>query len=291
MSGSASEQNLSTQAHVLSEERRRKSDDVVARSQLGKVAKTLSLRAKISEISLRDDRKRISRPEKPERPQSSREISPDDGPFVDHTHVETLQEQPQHHRSFSRRSAPEHLQRERELHETHFNIQDYDTSYAYPRARSQTSTPSTISTTSNARLNSMPLPRSNPYWQASNSSSPPPPPPKIPTGCPATSNRSAIHDNDCVDDFYSSPYPEAAPQRLQDTTPSFDGTFGGVDLPNHTLPHANNLHRQYTISEAEKKANLELEFAVQLSLVDQEEEQREENRRLQRAMEESRRHF
>jgi hypothetical protein len=89
--GSTSEQNLSTQPHVLNEEDRRKSDDVLSRATSEKVSRNLSLKEKLSSLSLRG---------------SSKGIRHDEPPLTQEHEQQVLPNSPQHRRSFSTKSSP-----------------------------------------------------------------------------------------------------------------------------------------------------------------------------------------
>lgn len=302
--GSTSEKNLSTQPHGLNEDDRRKSDEVVARATPEKASLALSLKAKFSKLSLRDDEKR---PQQPEMRHRSMEI-PSKGIRRDRS-LDTHEREQQasrnssrHRRSFSTNSPPEQPQREREMaslpittHETGQHKGGYDTPYAAPDTNPRSFSSNPIPRMSMPQLNPTPLPMSNPQWQAihpTRTSQPPLAPATIPSGFTTTAAPSSTYEYYCADNAYSSPHTAAAQLRTQHTTSTFDDTLGAPAQPGHTAtrsPPSNNPYHQPPPYEANEKADLELEFAVQISLAEQEEEQREQQRRLRRALEESQR--
>ena len=91
--------------------------------------------------------------------------------------------------------------------------------------------------------------------------------------------------------MYLSPHTAASQPQIYHNTSASDDTIPTHSQPNHTATQPRPLddRDQSPLYEADQKADLELEFALQISLADQEEEEREEQRRLTRALEESRR--
>jgi hypothetical protein len=90
---------------------------------------------------------------------------------------------------------------------------------------------------------------------------------------------------------YLSPHTAASQPQIYHNTSASDDTIPTHFQPNHTATQPRPLDDRYQspLYEADQKADLELEFALQISLADKEEEEREEQRRLTRALEESRR--
>lgn len=117
-------------------------------------------------------------------------------------------------------------------------------------------------------------------------------PATISTSFTSTASPSSTYEHYRADNIYS-PNTAAAQPR---TTSTFDYTPSAPAQPGHAAPQRpplNNPYRQpppYAANAYENAhADLELEFALQISLADYEEEQREETRILARALEESRR--
>ncbi|OWY57034.1 zinc ion binding protein [Alternaria alternata] len=332
--GSTSDQNLSTQPHVLNEEDRRKSDDVLSRATLEKVSRDLSLKEKLSSLSLRGEERRshwIG---------SSKGIRRDKSPLTQEHEQQALPNSPQHRRSFSTNSPPEQPQGQRNMasppsmpRETAQHNGGYDIPYTTPDTIMISSLPSSIPRMSMPPANPTPSPVSNPQWQPINpqwqptnpwsqsiypthTSQPPLPPATIPLNpqwqpthpthtlqsplAPATipvdftgtAAPSSTYEFYSADNVYLSPHTTAAQPPTTHTTSAFNNTLPTHAQPNHTAtqhPPMND-HYQSPLYKTDQKADLELEFALQISLADQEEEEeREEQRRLTRALEESRR--
>jgi hypothetical protein len=303
---STSEQNLSTQMHGLNEDNRRKSDEVVARATPEKAVRGLNLKSKFSKLSLRDEDKPPQQPET--RPRSmeipSRGIQRDKSPV---THGQE-QQSSRHRRDFSTNSPPEQPQREREItslhvasHKTGQHQGGYDTPYSAPDTNPRSFSRNHISPTSMPQPNPTPSPMSNPHSRATHPPTHTPQLPPAPTqpGFIITAAPSSAYRYYHADNAYSLPQTAAAQPRSQHTTPTFDDILRAPAQPGDNptpFPLSNNPYYQppsYEVNEKVakpqevEKADLELEFALQISLADQEEEQKDYQRRVRKAVEES----
>ena len=305
--GSTSEQNLSTQPHVLNEEDRRKSDDVLSRATSEKVSRNLSLKEKLSSLSLRG---------------SSKGIRHDESPFTQEHEQQVLPNSSQHRRSFSTKSSPEKPQGQRNMasppptpRETAQHNGGYDIPYTTPDTNLLPSSPSSTPQMSMQSANLTPLPMSNsqwqptePQWQPPNPQcqptnpwsqsihpthtlQPPLAPATTPLGFTSTAAPSSTYEFYSANNVYLSPHTAASQPQIYHNTSASDDTIPTHSQPNHTATQPRPLDDRYQspLYEADQKADLELEFALQISLADKEEEEREEQRRLTRALEESRR--
>ncbi|CAN9415920.1 unnamed protein product [Alternaria alternata] len=247
--GSTSEQNLSTQPHVLNEEDRRKSDDVLSRATSEKVSRNLTLKEKLSSLSLRG---------------SSKGIRHDESLLTQEHGQQVLPNSPQHRRSFSTKSSPEKPQGQRNMasppstpRETAQHNGGYDIPYTTPDTDLLPSLPSSI-----------------PRMSFTSTAAP-----------------SSTYEFYSANNVYLSPHTAASQPQIYHNTSASDDTIPTHSQPNHTTTQPRPLDDRYQspLYEADQKADLELEFALQISLADKEEEEREEQRRLTRALEESRR--
>ncbi|KAH8624551.1 hypothetical protein IG631_21290 [Alternaria alternata] len=300
--GSTSEQNLSTQPHVLNEDDRRRSDEVLCRATPEKVSRELSLKAKLSSLSLRGEERRshwIG---------SSKGIRRDKSPLTRENEQQVLPNSPQYRRSFSTNSPREQPQGQRKMASSPSMPQEIaqhkggcDIPYTTPDTDLLSSLPSSIPRMSSPPANPTPLPMNNPQWQPTNPWSqsihpthtlqPPLAPATIPADFTSTAAPSSTYELYSADNVYLSPRTATAQPRTNHTTSAFDNTVPTHAQPNHTATQHPPLNDPYQspLYKADQKADLELEFALQISLADQEEEEREEQERLTRALEESRR--
>ncbi|CAN9422509.1 unnamed protein product [Alternaria alternata] len=324
--GSTSEQNLCTQPHVLNEEDRRKSDDVLSRATPEKVSRDLSLKEKLSSLSLRGEERRshwIG---------SSKGIRRDKSPLTQEHEQQVLPNSLQHRKTFGTKSPPEQPQGQRNMasppstpRETAQHNGGYDIPYTTPDTDLLSPLPSSIPRMTMPPANPTPLPMSNPQWQSTNpwsqsvhpthTSQPqlapgtiplnsqwqpthpthtlqsPLVPATIPVDFTSTAAPSSTYEFYSADNVYLSPHTAGTQSRTTRTTSVFNNTLPTRAQPIHTATQHPPLNDPYQspLYKDDHKADLELEFALQISLADQEEEEREEQRRLTRALEESRR--
>lgn len=300
--GSTSEQNLSTQPHGLNEEDRRKSDDVVARATPEKTLRALSLKEKFSRLSLRDDN---SRAQQSERRHRSMDIPPGsigrDGYLIQRENEpKTSRISSRHRESLSSNSTLDQPQTEREItsvptvtQQKSQQIGSHGKTYAAPDSNRHALSHNPIPKIYTSQSNSTPLPESSPPWQPmypTQISQSPLSPVTTSSTFTATAVPPSNYEHYNAENIYA--YDAAIPRQTRHVTSSLDSNLWAPAQPQYSVAPSqpsNNPYYQGPSHETHEKMDLEMEFAVQISLADQEEEEREEQERLKRALEESRR--
>ncbi|KAF2735206.1 hypothetical protein EJ04DRAFT_576300 [Polyplosphaeria fusca] len=309
---SASEQNLSTQPHLINEADRRKSDEAVSREALGRASqRTASLKSKLSTFSLRREAKSEAeiRPRSMELPrQTPRVVTPTES---DNRHQPSPDPPLQHRRVASTNSRPERLP-SRSIPTLHISDTSQDR-----RSHISTYPPTTSTSTSTSTVPHPPQRPQSTYTTLSPTTSPRPQSDSTssPSGLSSRAAPSCEYESYYSPTSYTAPGPPILSQpRTEPNTPTFDDILGTPAQRSRSQPQSQSqgrfsFHRLSGSSQrmeqspppvppapaaaataaaemgGDDKFELEVEFARQISMAELESDPEEVA--LRRALEES----